>query len=215
MNFLLLKSGGDYIEDMYKKGYLRFTHINKFRKYEKDKAKRNDRREGNLTNYQLKYIEILHPTTEKIILRGDIDMPDFNGQINNQETSKNLYICSLSIIEINQENPDEPQLVSLSSTIKQFGKRNILIYRMDIFYEELKRLQIEGLDIEGKKVEYYNHKTYDGDLSYFHKEIEYKYQKEYRLVIYSTEDLGETFDLSIPNFDSFSGLDINLKIKTV
>jgi hypothetical protein len=178
MDFLLKIGQGKYIEDMYNKEYLFFNTFASFRKKEKDPCGRNDPREANTKNKQLTYLEIT-TSTEKTIKLSEISK-QFNAQYNEFPTVIPYNICSLYTLTFEKNL----KYKEIGDRVLCLGDKTLILYNLGQFFEILdKSLKEQKFEFSRKLVTYYNYKTFDGELSFHHKDNSYNYQNEYRILL--------------------------------
>lgn len=197
MTFLLKIGLGKYIEDMYQKEYLFFNTLASFRANEKDPGYRNDPKEANSKIKQLKYLEITLPSGKAIKLHEN--SPQFNAQYNEHPTIIPNNICSLYSLtfdkKLNYKEIDERVLC--------LGDKTLIIYNIEKFFEILDNsIEELKLALSRKPVEYYNYKTFDGDLSPHHKEDSFIFQNEYRILLITPGT--KTINLKLPGLKKIS-----------
>ena len=172
----------EFIEDMYEKEYLYFNSLKSFRSKPSDKTGRLDPRELNLKNQQLTTLTIKLPEREiplhKIAKK-------FSAQYMEHLSDPKINCCSLHWIEI---EPDFPQ-TTYNSRLLELGDKTMLIYDWKAFLDILDQsIEENGLTFSRKKVEYYNPKIHNGDISLHHKDELYSWQNEYRILIAPTDN---------------------------
>mgnify|MGYP000082511145 CR=1 FL=1 len=171
-----------FIEDMFNKEYLYFNSLRDFRDNSKDGTGRLDPRELNLKNEQLTTLTIQKDDKEihlHKVLKG------FSGQYIEHMSEPKINCCSLHWLEI--ESGQSPS--TFNHKLIEMGDKALLIYDWKKFFEILDQ-SLENLKLEysRKKVEYYNPKTFSDDLSLHHKNEEFKWQNEYRILIAPTNN---------------------------
>ncbi len=200
MNHLIAKiQDRRYIEDMYTNEYLYFRFQKHFREGPKDSAGRNDPRDGNLFTEQVSWIEIQLPTGEKMkFVRGE-NMEHADHSEHLQEPTVN--ICCLTLIQLNEEF----RPIGHSQRLSELGDSAILIYDTKKFYDTIEQsILAMGLTFEMKPVTYYNHKEHNGDLTFFDKENEFRWQNEYRILVWP--NLNGDLKIPVPGLKSMSVL---------
>ncbi|WP_421919641.1 hypothetical protein [Marinifilum sp.] len=178
---LLLKLGDEkYINDMYDKEYLFFNNLSAFRNKEKDTAGRLDPREANINLIQGDWIKITLPDGKEVEFNKGNNL--LNCQINEFYSTIPGNICCLYRLEIDEEYRPK----KLNSRIYELGNKAILILDKVKFFQILdKSIEDLGYGYTRKKVEYYNPKIFNGELSFHHKDKAYSFQNEYRVLIKS------------------------------
>lgn len=200
MRGLLLKIGKpSHIKDMYDNEYLFFNSLSKFRTKSKDEEGRTDPREANVLNTQINHLEIT--TSKGIKIKLSEISKEFNAQYNEYPTDIPYNICSLYTFELDESL----EFKKIDSRILKLGKNTLLISNLQEFFKSLEN-SIAGLHYEfsRKPVKYYDHKSFDGKLTLHHKDEEFSYQKEYRILI---DTLGtEPLKIPIPGLKKFSAI---------
>ena len=172
-----------HINDMYSNEYLFFNTFSSFRAKEKDASGRQDPREANTINRQATYLEVNIPGKGTIKL-SEI-MTNFNAQFNEHPAEIPFNICSLYTIGINEDD----SFKQIDERVLKLGDRAILIFNLKRFFEILdEQLETKGIGFSRKPVTYYGYKTFDGDLSFHHKEDSFNYQNEYRILLKTEGD---------------------------
>lgn len=200
MKGFLIKIGKqEHIEDMYEKEYFFFNTLRSFREPTKDKTGRADPREANTLNRQLTSLEITTTKGTKIKL-SEISK-EFNGQYNEHPTEIPFNICSLYTLKTNEDLTIE----QVDERVLNLGTRFLLIYNLKSFFEALDgSLSNLGIEYSRKPVNYYDHRTFDGDLTLHDKEDEFEFQNEYRILLQT--DGIETMKIPIPGLKTLSFL---------
>lgn len=197
---LLVKLGEEkYIDDMYKNEYLFFNSFSSFRQSEKDPYGRNDPREANTKNKQVRYLEIITDTGAAIKL-SEISI-NFNSQFHESPSEVPHNICSLYTLHFNEEfkSPE------IDDRILRLGNRALIIYDLDQFFDTLDNaLEMQGLAFSRRSVRYYDHKTYDGNLTFHDKDSEFSYQNEYRILIKTSGK--EKLSIHLPGLSTISAV---------
>jgi hypothetical protein len=178
MDFVLKVGQEKYIRDMYEKEYLFFSVFSSFRTSEKDPCGRNDPREANTKNKQVTYLEIKTPDGKTIKLN-EISK-NFNAQFNEFPSVIPHNICSLYTLKFDEEL----RFKEVDNRVLCLGDKTLIIYKLEEFFEILdKALESQKFEYSRKPVKYYNCKSFDGDLTFHHKEESFSYQNEYRILI--------------------------------
>jgi hypothetical protein len=171
-----------FIEDMFENEYLYFKSLRDFRDTIKDGSGRLDPRELNLKNEQLTTLTVLKDDKEiplHKVLKG------FSGQYMEHLSEPKINCCSLHWMEIEPEQPPS----TFNDKLLGMGDKALLIYDWKKFFEILDQ-SLENLKLKysRKKVEYYDPKTFSGDISLHHKNEEFSWQNEYRILIAPTDN---------------------------
>ena len=171
-----------FIEDMFENEYLYFNSLKDFRSNSKDETGRLDPRELNLKNEQLTTLTVQKDGKEihlHKVLKG------FNGQFMEYLSEPKINCCSLHWMKI--EPGQSPS--TFNEKLLEMGDKALLIYDWQKFFEILDQ-SLEDLKLEysRKTIEYYNPKTFNGDISLHHKNEEFNWQNEYRILIAPTEN---------------------------
>ncbi len=170
-----------FIEDMYENEYLYFSSLKEFRSSKKDNSGRLDPRELNLKNEQLNTVTIKIKDQE--IKLHEI-LKDFSAQYNEHLSEPRINCCSLHWLEI--EAGSSPS--TLNDRLIEMGDKALLIYNCAKFFEILdKSVETCGYEYSRKKVEYYNPKSYNGELTLHHKDEKYFWQNEFRILIFPVD----------------------------
>ena len=172
----------EFIEDMYENEYLYFKSLREFRSDSKDRTGRLDPRELNLKNMQLTTLTVSKHDKEihlHKVLQG------FNGQYMEHLSEPKINCCSLHWMEIELGHPPS----TFNDKLLRMGDKALLIYDWKKFFEILDQ-SLENLELEysRKKVEYYNPKSFSGEISLHHKNEEFNWQNEYRILIAPTDN---------------------------
>ena len=172
----------EFIEDMYENEYLFFNSLKEFRSDSKDRSGRLDPLELNLKNMQLTTLTISKDDKEIHLHKV---FQSFKGRYMEHLSEPKINCCSLHWMEIEPEHPP----VTFSDKLLGMGDKALLIYDWKKFFEILDQsIENIGLEYSRKKVEYYNPKTFNGDISLHHKNEEFDWQNEYRILIAPTDN---------------------------
>ncbi|WP_421889869.1 hypothetical protein [Marinoscillum sp.] len=209
MKGFFLKIGKqEHIEDMYENEYLFFNTLRSFRATEKDDSGRTDPREANTLNTQLTYLEIITSKGTKIKL-SEISQK-FNGQYNEHPTEIPYNICSLYTLEIEEDLNIKP----VDKQVLNLGTRTLLIYNLEAFFNALdSSLSHLGIEYSRKPVIYYDHRTFEGNLTLHHKNQEFSFQNEYRILLQTPGT--EVMKIPIPGLKTFSALGESKTLNTI
>ena len=201
-----------YIEDMYENEYLYFKSLRDFRGKDSDQTGRLDPRELNLKNTQIATLSIKTDTAE-IHLHEILEK--FNAQHMEYLAESKINCCSLHWLEIEPEQAPS----TYDSKLLKMGNKAILIYDLNKFYEILdSALEQLRFEYSRKKVTYYNPKKFNGEINLHHKDEQYKYQNEYRILIYPTDN--EPLNLKLVGLKEISTIIdtkdiVNLRIEII
>lgn len=206
---ILLKVGhSKYINDMYENEYLFFNSFSTFRKIEDDPCGRNDRREANIQNKQLAYLEITTPTGKTI--KPNKFLKEFSAQYNEFPTVIPFNICSLYTLYIR----DDFSYNRIDDRIFCLGDRTLLIYNISQFFEILDdTLEKQNYQFSRKPVTYYDFRNFDGELTFHHKDNQFSYQSEYRILLQTSGE--EKVKIELPGLKKISALVDTNKINTL
>ncbi len=172
---------GEYIEDMYEHEYLYFSSLKEFRSSKKDDLGRLDPKELNLKNEQLKTLTVVLDDKEIDIHK----MKGFNGQYMEHLIDPNINCCSMHWLEI---EPGQPAS-TLNDRLIEMGDKALLIYNRSKFLEIIdKSIEELGFEYSRRKVTYYNPKIFSGEITLHHKDEEYSWQNEFRILIGPTNN---------------------------
>lgn len=186
----------EHIINCYEEEYLYFPALKSFRSHEKDEFGQNDPKEGNLLNRQLTSLTVISKGKEFHLHE---IIKDFNAQFHKHPTEIPGNICCLYAIK----NIGPNREFSIDNRMFSKGSKVLFIYNGSNFIEILdKSLDNLGYGYKRSLVNYYDHKEFEGELSFFDKDIKYDYQKEYRILIKTT---GKSYlKVSIPGLKSIS-----------
>lgn len=210
----LVKIGSrENILDSYKNEYLYFNTLDHFKQLEKEPLGRYDPHEGDVL---IKQVTKLTVEIEGKKYQFHELLKKFNAQYHESLVKLTGNVCSFCQIDI--ENNGET--FTFDDKLKDFGDTALIIFNLRKFAESLdKSLEQAGLEYKRSSVKYYDKKTYTGDLSFFHKENFFQYQREYRILINSTGENPIKIKIphlkecsSLHDFDSLKALTINFKV---
>lgn len=209
MKGFLIKIGTqEHIEDMYEKEYLFFNTLRSFRATKKDETGRADPREANTMNTQLTSLEITTSKGTKIKL-SEISQ-EFNGQYNEHPTEIPYNICSLYTLQIKEDLTIE----QVDEKMLNLGARSLIIYNLESFFKALDNsLSNLAIKYSRKPVNYYDHRTFEGELTLHDKDEEFAFQNEYRILL-QTEGI-ETMKVPIPGLKIFSAIGKSRTLNTI
>lgn len=184
------------IKDSYENEYLYFNTVEYFRSLEKDPLGRNDPHEGDLKLEQ----------GAKLTVELDGKKYQFHEIFKNFSAQYHEFllktpgnICSFCRFDIEEDG----KYFSIDERLKSFGDTALIIYKLNQFVKSIdKSIKQLGFPLERKHVEYYEPKSYNGDLSFFHKDIFFQYQNEYRILIKSSGE--NAIKVKVPNLKKFS-----------
>ncbi len=178
MEILIKVQKDSYIEDMYDNEYLYFSCIEGFRKNRNiNFSERDDRNEGVAKITQSAITKITNTETSKILFESKVGM---KGQLREFYDMGFMNICSLYRAELTKDY----KTIDISNKLLEFGNKAIVI----LFPKEFERILDESLEFDGYHfkrgpIEYYDPKSFSGQLSFHHKEELYQHQNEYRIAI--------------------------------
>lgn len=177
-----------YVNDMYENEYLYFSPLYGFRGNKEDSG-RVDPKEGNLKNTQIGYLAI-GEGEDKIVLSEVLS--DFSAQYTEQLADPEINCCSLYALNIEVNKTPE----SLNEQMLSLGDKALIIYDPLKFYEIVDQsIKEAGYEFSRKFVKYYDPKKYDGDLTLHHKNDDFEFQNEYRILIAPTDNKGTKIPL--------------------
>ncbi|MBV6645895.1 MAG: hypothetical protein KI790_10620 [Cyclobacteriaceae bacterium] len=157
---------------------------------------RNDPRELNLKNEQLTTLTIKTDNNE--IPMHEV-FKEFSGQFMEHISEPKINICSLHWMDIEIDNPPS----TFNNRLFSMGDKLLLITNHIKFFEILdKAIEKIGLQFSRRKTEYYDPKTYNGELTLHQKDVKYQYQNEYRILIGPTNN--EPIKLKLPGLKKIS-----------
>ncbi len=208
MYLILSKIGkANHIIDMYENEYLFFSNIKNFRSPKPDNTGRLDRKELNVNNKQI--IRLTLKTEEKEIHFHKV-FRNFNGQFSEHLVDPRTHCCSLHWLEFEIDR----DLAAFDKKLLELGDKTLLILDWKRFFEILdKAVSEQNLGIQGKKVSYYDPKEVDGEISLFHKDDRFQYQKEFRILIYQLTTPSST--LNLPGLKEISTVIETKHLKTL
>ena len=181
---------------MYNKEYLYFNSLKGFRANPRDKSGRLDPRELNMKNRQLTRLTIKIPKGKEFHIH---ESTKFSAQYMEHLSVPKINCCSLHWIDI--EIDEQPK--SHNNRLIELGDKTLLIYEWKQFFDKLdEAIEERGFQYSRRKVEYYNPKQFDGDLTLHHKDIAFSWQNEYRILIAPTDN--EPIKISIPGLKKIS-----------
>lgn len=193
----LLKFGtAKNILDSFENEYLYFSPLIGFRSFERDSFGMFDPREGNLKIVQGNQLTI---TIEGKAYQLHHMFKEFNCQYQEYPTKIPGNICSLYMLEM---QGSEDTFTFDGRLFRDEGKA-LLIYDVPRFYNSIdESLLAADLGYTRKKVVYYNPKTQNGELSFFHKNEFFKFQNEYRILLKTSGD--SAIRIPIPNLKEYA-----------
>ncbi|WP_210463004.1 hypothetical protein [Rufibacter roseolus] len=196
-----------YINDMYENEYLYFNSLKYFRSDSKDITGRLDPRELNTKNLQLKNL---------LIKKGDVEielseaLSNFSGQYMEHPDDSTVSCCSLFTIDIDLNGV----LSNVSDKALEMGNKMLLIFDCLAFFKILDESIVKcGYEYKRRPVIYYDPKTYNGDLTLHHKDLAFKFQEEYRILIESKEN--QPIKIPLPGLRNISVVIDSMAAKTL
>jgi len=203
-----LKFGSkENIEDSYQNDYLYFSCLSSFRRPDSKKEFISDPREGNV--YQRPIQELKITLKDKIIKFHD--MPVYNAQYIIHPTFIPNRICSL--YSLKTEHLGIETSACVDNRMFRNDRKVLLIYSISDFFSDLDdSLKSMGIDFIRDEVVYYDKKIYSGDLTQLHKEADYQFQNEYRIIL-----MGEGIDpkIPLPNLKNYAMVVSNEDVKSM
>ncbi len=200
MSFFLKIGSTKHIVDMFQKEYLFFNTFSSFRSHNLDDLSgRFDPREANTKNTQVKYLEIT--TAEGVSIKLSEMSKNFNCQFNEHPTVIPYNICSLYTLSYGEDL----KVQAIDLRIGHFGDKTLLMHDLGTFFKLLDMaLEREQFQYSRKPVIYYDYRSFDGDLTFHHKENSFSFQNEYRILIETPGD--RTIKLKIPGLRKISAV---------
>lgn len=193
---------------MYNNEYLFFNLFSTFRTNDKDPCGRNDPREANIKNIQVTNLKIATPTGKTIKL-SEISK-EFNAQYNEFPTVIPNNICSLYTLHLQ----DDFSYEKIDDRVLFLGDKTLLIYNLRLFFEILDNsIERQKFEYSRKPVTYYNHRIFDGDLTFHHKDEAFSYQREYRVLLKTPGT--EKIKIELPGLKKISTVVDTDKINTL
>ncbi len=193
---------------MYEKEYLFFNSFSSFRTNDKDSFGRNDPREANTKNKQVTYFEITVPNGKTIKL-SEISK-QFSAQYNEFPKVIPNNICSLYTLHF----ANNFSYQKIDDRVLCLGEKTLIIYNLGRFFDILDNsFEIQKFEFSRKPVIYYNYKTFDGDLTFHHKEESFSYQSEYRILIKTSGT--HKVKIELPGLKKISAVVDTAKINTL
>jgi len=185
-----------YINDMYENEYLYFKSLKEFRSDSKDKTGRLDPKELNVNNIQIHNLTI---KTDNHEIELHKVIKDFKGQLMEHLSESKINCCSLHWMELepNKENS------SFNEKLLEMGEKALLIVDLVKFFKILdESIEKSNYKYTRKKVTYYSPKEFNGEISLLHKDVEFEYQNEYRILILPTEN--KPINIPLPGLKKIS-----------
>lgn len=187
--------------DLLENGTIYFNTIEYFQKLENNEA-RGDKYEGttNIQNFNEsdKYIlTITDPKTGK-----EIKMKTKKVHLRQFLTEMKGNIYSMYCLK----SPEvlDPNFKT-DKKVKEFGSHVVIIKNVDRFVQLIcKKLDELNILYRGQLVNYYEKNKVHGDITVFDKSMEFEYQKEYRIVLYSNQI--KPFIIKIGNINEIAEL---------
>ncbi|MBL0007177.1 MAG: hypothetical protein IPP25_08340 [Saprospiraceae bacterium] len=186
-----------YIQDMFENEYLYFSFQKNFREQPNDQIGRYDSRDGNLYTAQIQWIEIQLPdgTTQKFERGINLGHADHSENLEDPQ----FNICCLTICPLNEEL----QVTGLSDRVSELGDSALVIFNTEKFYDTIeKSISDMGMKCEMRPVKYYTYKEHNGELSLFHKDVEFSFQNEFRIIV--GPNLKGDISVPVPGLKSMS-----------
>ena len=209
--FLAKIHKSEYIIDMYENEYLYFSPLKDFRG-EKDEEGRFDPRELNVKNKQIPTLAIKIGEKSYEL---DKMLDKFSCQLMANLEEPKINCCSLHWLEI---EPGKPPY-TINNELLRMGDKVLLIVDGVLFFKILDHsLEKNGFVCQRGKVRYYDPSIYNGELTLHHKDIKFKFQNEYRILINSPNN--EPAKIYLPGLkqisyitDSKDLFELNIDIK--
>jgi len=176
--FLAKIHKSEFILDMYEKEYLYFSVLKGFRGA-KDELGRFDPRELNVKNKQIATLAIkIEDKTYEL----DKMLDEFSCQLMANLEEPNINCCSLHWLEIESGKPPS----TINNELLRMGDKVLLIADGVSFFKILDQsLEKYGLTYKRGRVKYYDPSIYNGELTLHQKDIKFRFQNEYRILINS------------------------------
>ena len=197
IKFLLKFTEAQYLDDLIK-GSIYINHSTFFTK--KTDQTINDEKEG------LSIIKHLGDSIIQVKFGNDEIWKDLNvkkGTFLGRNNLKNVHIYSL--FHITEKDTLEMETYNIPNEIRSEKKweYGVVIKRPDIFIQRMvQALNLLGYPHEYGKLEYYDEKIDQNDLTPFNKRVLYSYQKEFRFLI--NQGTKEAFRLEIGSIKDIS-----------
>ena len=189
-------SEDEFIDSLQKKGHIYCNTIKYFRSIE-DNGIRGDKNEGKAFLKQVKDVEILikgKPVAKSEKAQIYFDHPEDIGNV------FCLYGVQSSLIDPTTKSL---QKVEIEKNSKDFGKSALLIHHPEEFLNRIsKKLKKKSKEFNFSPVNYFDPKTYEGELSPFYKSNIYEYQNEVRLWI--PNNIEEPYEFFIGDISDIS-----------
>ncbi len=209
----LMKIGTkENILDSYLNNYLYFNTVDHFRSLENSPIGRHDPHEGDLL---IKQVVKLTAEKDGISYHFHEIFKSFSAQYHEFLAKVPGNICSFCTFTLTQDKNE----YTIDNRLKEFGDTALIITDFSKFVKAADRAIAKlKFGYSRKQIEYYDPKTYTGDLSFFHKDIFFQYQNEYRILIKSSGEKPIKLDISDLNkvstiFDLQSLKSLILEIK--
>lgn len=197
-NLILIKFNDErYIESLRDNGEIYMRPLTDFKKCGSNKE-RQDGFEGVSTNEYFKDGFFEFKVNEK----------DKWKKLNLTEAHLNQYnepinIFSYSLYIITEEDLMNNKILKIDPRMKEFGSHLLIIRFTRQFLSRIQKFfEANNLKYKMGPVEYYDNKSTQENLTYFHKPNTHEHQKEYRIIVQSNSTQALKF--SIGNIDEFS-----------
>ena len=195
--FMFIKiSVEPFIDSLQKKGHFYCNPITYFRSIENDNLKK-DKNEGKAFIKQVKNLQI------QIKGKTIATSPQAQFYFDHPEDSGNIYCLygvKTELVDLTKKSLQKVKIEDISS---DFGKCALLITQPEEFLKRItKELNRQNRNFDFSPVHYYDHNSYEGELSPFYKSNNYSHQSEVRLWVPNKEEkpfeffVGDISDIS-------------------
>ena len=204
-----LKFGkAEYIEDCCNSDYLYFDCLKNFRSNNRDSSFIFDPREGNIHQDQMNYLKLkIKDKTYRLN-----ELKDFNAQYQEFPNVIPGNICSLYSLKFEEQETERAYIID--ERMFRINGKVLVIYNTPKFYKDLdSAINKMNLGYTRKEVVYYDRKTYNGELTFHHKDSSFSFQNEYRILIKS--DGKSIIRLKLPSMKEYSKVITNDESKMI
>ncbi|MGV3604455.1 MAG: hypothetical protein ACO1N1_24750 [Dyadobacter fermentans] len=174
---------------MFEEEYLFFSAQRSFRK-QPDEIGRTDPAEGNLAVHTF--------TSCKIVLPSGGTLDASSGQVVEFLEKDHKLLCSLYCPELDSNY----QIVNFDDRMLALGPSAMVIHDIPNFFalvfDSLEQL---GLEYSSRRATYFDSQSFNGEISVHHKDIEYAYQREQRIMTWRPD--AEFLRLPLPGMRNF------------
>ena len=209
LRFLIRKGNENHIHNLYKEGEIYINTINFIRQCDNN-IERSDPYDSIAKREFLGELKVKMCDCGLDINKYDILLNATDGQMSFDTTEKGNIYCFTGIY--NDHFLDEKEIIEI--LIESFGESVIIILKPFVFIKRLiKALNDIGYKVYCCPVEYYPN-DYSGDIGYFKKHENYKYQNEFRFFIPNLKDeliklnIGSLEDIALIHKSCFLKLEL-------